>query len=218
MKKNLLFMAVGLLALSGNVFADLSETFTHITPVEVVPFTDDFTLTSFNTALGTLKSITIDLSSTGFASVQIANLTGKVQAFSNATASLPLVATGPDGVTVFTTTAAGPFSGTVGAALGPYVFSGPSVTSSSSISVAPGLFSTYETVGPVNLQFSTASQGGTFGGSGNEFVFFGGSGDLSAVTSVTYTYAPTPEPAFLGVLSLGLGGVVLFRRRKLKNS
>jgi hypothetical protein len=218
MKKNVLFLAVGLLALSGSAFADLSETFTHITPGGVVPFTDNFTLTSFDTNLGTLESITIDLATTGTANVEIINTTGVPQSFSNATVSIPLIVTGPAGTTVATTSDAGPFAGNIGSDFGPYSFPGLSTSGSATKSIAAGLFSEFESVGPVALNFNAASESGTYGGSANGGVLFGGSGDIAGVTSITYTYEATPEPALLGVLSMGLGGIFLVRRKNLKKS
>jgi hypothetical protein len=221
MKTNVLFLAVGLLALSGNVFADISETFTNTTPTTDFGFTDNFTLTSFDTNLGALTGITIDLVSTGTANVSVINISGSANTFSDATVSIPLTVSGPAGITpLVTITGDGPVAGTVGSGFGPYIFTGVPTTSSATENVDAGLFSEFESVGPVALNFSAAAETGTFGGSGTG-VLFSGTGDISAVTSITYTYTPntvTPEPALLGVVSLCLGGVVLFRRKSLKKS
>ncbi len=217
MKRSLLLICAGMLTLSGNLFADLSQTFTHTTPLGVVPFADNFTLTSFNTSLGTLQSITISWVTTGTATVQVLNNTHRAQAFSNATASFPLTLTGPGGLSVSGTISSGPFSGTV-ATGGPYSFSGPTVTNSASVNVAAGLLASYESVGPVGLSFSAGVAPGSFAGSSDSNVFFGGIGDVSEVTTITYDYIPTPEPALLGVLSMGLCGIFLVRRKSLKKS
>ena len=218
MKRSLLFLCAGLLTFSGNLFANLSQTFTHTTVLGAVPFTDNFTLTSFNSGLGTLQSITLSWVTSGNANVSLVNLTGTPQAFSNATASFPLTLTGPAGLTVSGTVNAGPFAGTIGSGVGPFNFSGPTNTSSASISIAPAGFAAYQSAGPIGLSFSAGAAPGTFGGSSAAGVFFGGSGDVSEITSITYDYAVTPEPALMGVLSLGLCGLFLIRRKSLKKS
>jgi len=220
MKKNILFLAVGLLAFSGNVFADLSETFTHDTLTTVVGggFTDSFTLTSFNPSLGTLEGVTIQLTTVSTGLEEVINFTGSPNPYTGATSSVPLTITGPAGITISTTATAGPFAGTTGSGLGPYVNPGTPTTSSASANVAPGLFSEFETVHPVDLSVTVAAEDGHYSGSGSNIVF-GGDSEVSGVTSVTYTYeALTPEPALLGVLSLGLVGMVLVRRKSLKKS
>ena len=218
MKKHVLFLAVGLLAFSGNVFASLSSvTFTYTTPTTLVfsGFTDNFTLPSFNPDLGTLEGVTINLTTVSTGVEEIINFSGRPNPYTGAIASVPLTITGPAGITINTTATAGPFAGTTGSGFGPYLSYGAPTTSSASANVAPGLFSGFETVNPVNLSVTVAPPMGSYSGSG-QMEAFGGNAEVSGVTSVTYTYAP--EPALLGVLSLGLVGIVLVRRKSLKNS
>ena len=55
-------------------FATSMESFSHVTPSMPVPFTDNFLLPSFNTALGTLTGVTISLTASGTAVVDIVRM------------------------------------------------------------------------------------------------------------------------------------------------
>jgi hypothetical protein len=186
-------------------------------PIAATPFTYNFTLPAFNTALGTLTGLDLDLTVTATASVQVDNLDGVSHPFSNATASIPLTVTGPAGLFVTATYNAGPFSGT--AAPGLNILPGTKGTASNSTSVGSADFSHYEGSTPIALSYLADAPYGSYGGSGAPSVlFFGGSASAGGTFEVAYTYAAVPEPATWAMMSLGFAGIGVTAFRSKRNS
>jgi hypothetical protein len=189
-------------------------TYSHTTATTSVPFVDTFTLPTFNTALGTLQSVTISTTSTISATIQIYNIDGPNTPYSSAYATVPVFVTAPDGTVLDDSTTVVDNNGGVLASglnsVGTYT---SSTTSSTTITSNLGV---YETPGGVPAAFSAAFMGASFGGTTTALglVFFGGTATAGGTTTITYTYAPNaiPEPASLAMLGLGLGSLVAFRR------
>jgi hypothetical protein len=227
MKKSLILLTVAMVAGCGSLFGSMSETFSHTTAQQNVPFTDGFTLPAFNKALGTLTSIELKITNNSFATVVIRNFSTLPQAYTNANASVKLQFIGPDGTKATVVATSGPFSGTVpGAPSGGFSTSsitGAVNTTSTSTFVPSAMFSNYETPpSGVSLNFAVSGLGATYSGndtSGTGALSFGGSSVEGGTTSIIYTYdSVVPEPAMLGVLSLGMIGLALAsRKRYLKN-
>jgi PEP-CTERM motif len=185
-------------------------------PTAPTPFTYDFTLPAFDTALGTLTGVDLDITSTTTASVQVYNFAGASQTFSNATASIPLTVTGPAGLFVTATYSAGPFSGT--AAPGLTTVPGTTGTASNSTSVPSTDFSHYEGSSPIALSYSADAPFGDYGGRGVPGVFFGGSAETGGTFTVVYSYTAVPEPATFAMMGLGFFGLGLAAFRSKHNS
>jgi len=190
-------------------------------PTQTVPFTNPFTFNLFDTTLGTLNSVTIFLGTSATAEVDVINLSPGAKAFSNATATIPITATGPAAITVTDTLTAGPVSGTTNpAAFSTTAVPGVTGSTSNSVGVPTIDFGSYEGVGGGTALITAASSAGTYGGTGTG-VAFSGSATASGTVTVTYDYTPfsaaTPEPGTWGLLVAGAStGLVLVRRRRRK--
>jgi len=186
-----------------------SLTFFHDTAPMAAPNTDYFTLRQFDTSLGTLDSIVLDVTGSATASIMVFNSNTGVEAFTAATASLPFTVTGPGPTIVISMAVAGPLAGT--AAIGINNFGGNIATFSNSTAVAPANYSLYEGAGSSLGSFSAVTSAGNYAGSANSGVLFGGSATIGGRSSITYTYTPlaaTPEVGsmlLLGSALLGLG-------------
>jgi len=165
-------------------------------PINTTPFTDTFTFNTFNTSLGVLGQVTVSLNTSITAEVDIFNNSSSVQPFTNATASIPVTLTGPDGVVLSATGVAGPISGTVNPGFNAF----PGLTTNANVSqtLPFGDFPGYEdppSTATGTLTFTAAS--GSYAGSASSQVFFGGSATASGTITITYLYQPTgtiPEP------------------------
>lgn len=211
MKVFLPMLAVGLAV--GGAASAATVSFTHTIAATPVPFTSNFTLSSFNTALGTLTGVEIVVDDTSVATVDIFNLNSTTESFTDASATVPLTVTGPDGSMITNSVTAGPISGVAGVGLS--TFTGLSASNVVSLSIAPAAFSSYESATPQNLSFTASAGDGTYTGTGGFGVLFGGSAVAGGTVEVNYTYSTAvPEPASWALMIVGFGmmGGVLRRR------
>ncbi len=195
--------------------------YSHTTTAQTTPFSDAFTLTSFNPALGTLTAIAIDFSSTTTANLSVFNSTGSAGSFTNGSASVPLTVTGPTGVTNNVTATSTFASGAYGAPAGPYSYPGSPVnTVAPTFNVASANFASYTQPGAANVGFTVAGNSGTYGGTAANGVFFSGNATAGGTTTITYTYTVpstgTPEPATMGLLGSALVGLGFLKFRSKK--
>ena len=106
-------LSVAFLGLTAAVSASAdTEVFTYDIPTTAVSFSDPFTLTGFETSLGTLTGITISLTTSVTAEVKVSNLDSFDNTFTSAYASVPVEVTGPGSTTVTSTATTTPFNGT----------------------------------------------------------------------------------------------------------
>jgi hypothetical protein len=200
--------AVVMVGAAGSARADfITQTFTHA--AQTVPYTFNFAANQFNPALGTLQSITVTETSnvTGF--VNVVNINTVDEAFSKATASVPVSLNGPAGLSIGVTATTPAQSGTVAANTisPPLALPGQTIAVSASTTLtSTGALAPYIGTGVNNLSFTFGAGTGTYAGSAPFGVFFGGSASADATITVTYTFAAVPEPS--SVALMGIGGVL----------
>jgi hypothetical protein len=180
-------------------------------------------LPMFNSALGTLTGVQVTLDFTVTPYAQIFNFSGVTQTFTSsdwASAGFSpslntwTVSLGSDSWNVTPpTVTTGQIFGT-GQSVPTYPGSLTLVGGTSApadLTAASGLDFAHYT-GSGDLVFGTSGTG-NYAGSGTPF-FFGGGADLTGTASVTYDYAPVPEPTTAGCFLLGLGVLTGFQRLK----
>jgi hypothetical protein len=153
-----------------------------------------------------LTGITFTVNTSITAEVDVENLTGTPQPFTNASASVPVTATGPDGTTASTTATASVASGI--AAPGFNSYPGLTDSTSGSASVLSSNWSAYIGTSSFGADFTFAAGDGNYGGSAGTGVLFGGSASAGGSITVTYFYTVIPEPSSITLAGLGLVGLV----------
>jgi hypothetical protein len=190
--------------------------FSHTTATTATPFSDTFTLSNFNTSLGTLTGVAVTLSYTTTGEVDVFNSTVSPQAFTNATSSVPLTLTAPAGLTSSANAVAGPINGVANPGFN--AFTGIPGSGTLTVNVLPANFLSFE-IPPAALtsSFTVAAGTGLFSGNSVQGVFFGGSATAGGTTTVTYTYtvpsSGAPEPATAALMGGALIGLGLLRKR-----
>jgi hypothetical protein len=212
-------LGIGLAIGQGAGAQVIVQTFT-VPAGSMVPLTNgNFTFDLFDSTLGVLDSVTVALSTSITATVDVFD-TGGTQSFSNATATIPITLTAPDGITSTATAVAGPIGGTVSTIV--TQFPGITANANNTQNVPGADFSFYEGVGLVTAPLDVTSTNGSYSGTGpaNGTIGFGGSATAGATVTITYLYQPAgtiPEPGattFLAAGVLGSLGMVIRRRRK----
>jgi len=198
------------------------QTFT--VPSTAVPWNPpvgfNFTYNLFNSTLGVLDSVTLQLATSITAEVDVFNETGTgPQTFTNATASIPVTITAPDGITGSATGVAGPISGTALPGFNAFPGLPANANNTQNIPMADWL-GFYEGVGMSTGIINASSLAGTYSGTSVSGVGFGGSAVASATITLTYVYqiaGTIPEPGattFLAAGVLGSMGMIVRRRRR----
>jgi hypothetical protein len=186
-------------------------------------------LPMFNSALGTLTGVQVTLDFTVTPYAEILNYSGAPRTFDSGSwtsysfspSDIWTVTNGTDSWNLAApTVATGNIYGT-GQVVPSY--SGPSTiltfvgstSAPADLTAASGLdFAAYTGAG--TLVFGTSGPGQFYGGGPfyNGGVGFGGGGaNLAGTASVTYDYAPVPEPGTFALMACGLTGLLVMRRR-----
>ena len=212
--------ALSALCLGGTSRADfITQTFTHSS--QTVPYTYNFAADQFDPTLGALTSVVITETSNVTGEVDVLNITNSAQAFTGASASVPVTLSGPAGLSVAVTASTPGQDGTIAANTisTPLTLPGETISVSASATItALGALAAYIGTGTNSLSFSFDAGAGTYSGSAAQGVFFGAASADADIT-ITYNYTPAthPVPEPTGYALLGLGGVVgLFSRQALR--
>ena len=158
------------------------------------------------------------MTAAGFAQVNVYNFSGGAAGFFNANASVPVVVSGPAGVTISTKLLAGPLAGTVLAGQWGY-FPGATTSYSASGNVPNANWGDYswDGTGLGTFNLNALVSGGTY--SGSEAIpgtlAFAGTETVTGTVTVKYTYDPVSVPdSGLTAMLLGAGMLALgFVRR-----
>lgn len=173
----------------------------------------------FNSALGTLTGVTISSTLSGTATLQTYNFTGTNQSFTNGSASFLVGLSSSLGGSSSKQASSGIVNGIANVG-GPTSFAGNEV--STSISLTNLNLADY--IGDGTSKFTARGDAGvgSYGGSANAGVFFGGLASLSSTATVTYNYdTPTsavPEPLTILGAATAAGFGVAFKRHASKNN
>jgi hypothetical protein len=214
-------LTLGLIASSSSLLsASLTQTFSHSTPQQGIPFTDNFTLPSFDISFGTLTAVTLSLANTTIGNVLVYNVSGVPQSFTNATASIPESLTSVGG-TLTSSAVAGPLSGTAAPGLNSY----SSVAGKSAATLDVNNLANFSTNTVVPLSFSLVSGIASFAGDTSApggTLFFGGDATVGSVTTIRYSYDDAPsgaaaEPGTWGLVATSSLAMIYAVRRQIVN-
>jgi hypothetical protein len=220
-------LTVGLLAATAGAWADIiTQTFNI--PQQTTKFTYPIDYNLFDSSLGTLTGVTLDLATASSVEVDIVNTNATAETFINGTATFALTVTGPPASTTYLSTSmtGGPVSGTANAA-SKTTFPGSVIDADSGAVPVPSADWPVNWEAPgggvslTDLLFS--SDGGSFSGtetSGSGDLFFGGTGVVSGTLTLVYSYQPpsgTPEPgAWALLVASATVSVAGMRRRRAR--
>jgi hypothetical protein len=215
-----LMALLGSCGLAGTAHAAFVEYSTTIA-AQPVTFSTTFAVQKFDTSLGTLTGITLSLTSSIVGQLDIFNVLSSAQAFTNASAAIPVVVTAmtPDTTTVAATAVANLAAGVVNP--GANSFGGLTASATNSTAVVVSNWAYYIGLGTSTANFTAATPGGTYTGNAAPGVFFGGSGTADGLFKIRYDYllpgaVPLPNSAALMVVALLASG--LYMRRKVNDS
>jgi hypothetical protein len=184
---------------------------------------DVLTFNTFNTALGTLNDVIITVSTTSNAEIEIFDLAGTTQSYTQASASVPTVVSG-GGLTVTSTNTA-----STGGGIAEPNNPGPNPTNIAGLLTSTSQTSGVVTTPSVLALFSTGGAGtislgaglGSAAYSANAVypgqLFFGGTADVDTQVTVQYDYtivSSTPEPTTMLLFGSALVGLGVMRKRK----
>jgi hypothetical protein len=179
------------------------------------PFSGTYSLPTFDTTLGTLTSVSLNLSSFDIVSAEIINFSNTPQSYGGASATLPITVTALDGLNTTSTGSASYGAGIANA--GPFVITvlpGQATADTASATLNSG-FSDFETIGGQLFNLSIASGAGQYSISdAPSSLAVSGAGTSYGTVSVQYNFTPVPEPTTLALAGLGGFATLLVARRR----
>lgn len=220
----ILGIAAGLLAVGGLSQADTITQTLNI-GTNAPSFTTNLPYNLFDSNLGTLTGVTVELTTASTATVTIANLTGTPQSYTNASAVFPLTVTGPPGSTTYVSTSISATS--AGGTVAPNSSVNIPVTGTSDSGAIPipnvpsTTWPTYFEApggGTDTFPFVFTASAGTYSVTGGDLLV-GGSGSVGGTVTLVYTYQATgtvPEPGTWALVVASAGvSIAGLRRRKI---
>jgi hypothetical protein len=212
---------IGLTTLAALGAQASTVSYSHTTNAANAGFIDSFTLAAFDTTLGTLTGIALDVSNEMTAQINISNTTGTALRFLAAFVQANVFLKGPAGFDDGLGVAANLGNRTAPVGLSQY--SGLVGGNSATFVLDLSDFAAYElTSAASSLNFAmvvdpvstTLIQPPHFGGG----LSFSGTARISGLTTITYTYdeatpsANVPEPGTLALAGVALAGLLASRR------
>lgn len=188
-----------------------SETFTTGVSNNNVGFTESLSLEGFNTNLGTLTAVELNLDLNTSSAVEIFDPSAMSESFSNASTESTVNLSGPDDLTLISQS----FGAIVATGTAkPGLTTEPATLGTYDISVTPTNLAAYEVNGIQNLNFTISDPNETLGGtSPQNDLFFSGRDNLNGTVDIQYVYS-VPEPSTWAMMLIGLGAVGFCVRRK----
>lgn len=188
-----------------------------------VPYSSACNFNSFDTTLGTLDSVTMQLSGVnGAVSPLQYNFSAQYAiAFYDSIASVAMTLTGPDGTQAVAMATSDPCAGTIAAyTFGVATCGATTFGGLSGSSVSATVLADYEEVGSIFVIPITARgyQAGASGqstdpnSSGN--LAYGGVGSIGGILTLTYSFTPAPEPTTPALCGGSLLILAVFLRKR----
>ena len=164
--------------------------------------------------LPTLNSLVLTITTNEAANVAVNNTSATDYSFTNGTASVNMILTGPGGLFQLLTTSATVASGTA-FANSTTNFPGLTGTTTYTTTLSGASLAPFEGTGNFSLTFVGLTGSGAFSGTSSapsNTLFFGGGANIGV--DVTADFQNAPEPASLAVLGTAIAGIGIMRRRK----
>ncbi len=207
------------LLFAGAASAQETETFVSTGHLNGSSHPYNFILPGFNTALGTLESVDLTMKFNLRPAISVDNDTNTALNFADASLTLPIDVTGPDGFDYNTDLAASLDSGTAKPGMNTFWLRETSTKGNEAVN--PSAFDFWESQTKQKVVLTLSPGVCTYEGSalGSGGLFFGGKATDCARITVQYTYQAVPEPAgkyFSVIVAVAVMLMLIGRKKPLR--